>query len=84
MAKTYNAKLLIIHASAPDPDFVGYEAGQQSLRDERSKILYTENQILNDYSELAKRKGVDASGLLIQEPNIELILEECDKLKEDL
>jgi len=39
---------------------------------------------LNDYSELAKRKGVDATGLLIQGPTIELILEECDKLKADL
>ena len=84
MTKVYNAKLWIIHASAPDPDFVGYEAGPQSVRDERAKTLFTENQILNDYSELAKRKGVDATGLLIQGPTIELILEECDKLKADL
>ncbi len=84
MAKAYKAKLWIIHASAPDPDFVGYEAGPQSVREERAKTLFTENQILNDYSELAKRKGVEATGLLIQGPTIELILEECDKLKADL
>jgi len=84
MAKTYQAKLWIIHASAPDPDFVGYEAGPQSVRDERARTLFTENKILNDYADLAKRKGVDATGLLIQGPTTELILEECDKLKADL
>ena len=84
MAKVYNAKLWIIHASAPDPDFVSYEAGPQSVRDERAKTLLAENKILNNYSDLAKRKGIEAAGLLIQGPTIELILEECDKLKADL
>lgn len=84
MAGVYHAKLWILHASAPDPDFVGYEAGPQSVRDERAKTLFTENTILNNYSDLAKRNNVEAAGLLIQGPTIELILEECDKLKADL
>jgi nucleotide-binding universal stress UspA family protein len=84
MAKVYQAKLWIIHASAPDPDFVGFEAGPQSVRDERAGTLLKENKILNNYSDLAKRNGVEATGLLIQGPTIELILEECDKLEADL
>ncbi len=84
LALKFNAKLWIIHASAPDPDFVGYEAGPQSVRDERAHTLFKENQILNDYSDLAQRQGIKATGLLIQGPTIELILEECKKLKADL
>jgi nucleotide-binding universal stress UspA family protein len=84
MAKAFNAKLWIIHASAPDPDFVSYEAGPQSVRDERAKTLFTENAILNDYSDLAQKKGIKAAGLLIQGPTIELLLDECKKLNADL
>ena len=84
IAKAFGAQLWIIHASAPDPDFVSYQAGPQSVRDERAKTLLKEKHILETLAGLAKKEGVEAKALLIQGPTIDLILEETQKLNADM
>lgn len=84
IARKFDAKLWIIHASAPDPDFVGYEAGPQSEREARAETLRKEKRILETMAGLAEKEGVEASGLLIQGVTEELILEETHKLQADL
>ncbi len=84
IAKKYDAKIWIIHASAPDPDFVNYKAGPQSVRDDRAKTLLLENKLIEDLTKKAKQKGLEATGLLIQGATVSLIIEECDKLQADL
>ncbi len=84
IAEKFDAKLWIIHASAPDPDFVSYKAGPQSVRDDRAKTLLSENKLLEGLTEKARQKGIKATGLLIQGATISLLIEECDKLNADL
>ncbi|MEN8124938.1 MAG: universal stress protein [Bacteroidota bacterium] len=80
----FKSKIWIIHAAAPDPDFVSFDAGPQSVRDDRAKTLHEENKIIGLLTDKVKAEGLDATGLLIQGSTIELILKESEKLKADL
>lgn len=83
-AKKTKAKLWLLHVASPDPDFVGFEAGPQFIRDERAEKLWDEHKKLWEYTQNIEQQGVDADGLLIQGATIETILEESVKLDIDL
>lgn len=82
--KQINAKLWLLHVAAPDPDFIGFEAGPQFIRDERADKLWDEHKKLWNYKQEIEQQGVDAEGLLIQGATIETILEESIKLEIDV
>jgi nucleotide-binding universal stress UspA family protein len=84
MAKQFGSKIWIVHASAPDPDFVSFEAGPQSIRDTRADTLHKENRIIGLLTDKIKREGLETTGLLIKGPTIEVILEESEKLNAEL
>ena len=83
-AKKIRAKLWLLHVASPDPDFVGFEAGPQFIRDERAEKLWDEHKKLWEYTQHIEQQGVDADGLLIQGATIETIIEESIKLDIDL
>lgn len=83
-AKVFDAKLWLIHIVAPNPDFVGYEAGPQYVRDNRATQLKKERQQLEDYTAELEEEGVKAEGLMVQGATIEMIIEESKKLHIDL
>jgi len=84
LAEKFNSKIWIVHASAPDPDFVSFEAGPQSVRDERAKSLHKENRIIGTLSDKVKSKGLESAGLLIRGVTVDVILEESEKLNAEL
>ena len=84
LAKAFNSKLWLIHVSAPDPDFVGYDVGPQYIRDSRAEELRNEHKLIQKYSAALSAAGIDSEGLLIQGATIEMIIEEAEKLKVDL
>ena len=79
-----NAKIWLLHITAPDPDFVGYGVGPQYIRDVRAEEMRVEHRQLQEISRTAQTRGIDAEGLLIQGPTVETILEEANKLNIDL
>jgi len=83
-AESFDSKLWLMHIAAPNPDFVGYEAGPQYIRDNRGTELRKEHKLLQKYATTLKKKGVDSEGLLIQGATIEMIIEESKKLNVDL
>ncbi len=84
LAIPLQSKVWIVHIAAPDPDFVGYEAGPQSVRDTRASELRGEHKKLQEYANLLVTKGINAESLLIQGSTIETIIEESKKLNIDL
>ena len=84
LAQALGAKIWLLHVAAPDPDFVGYEVGPQSIRDNRAKELKQERQLLAKYARELQEKKVEAEGLLIQGATLDMILEESKKLDIDL
>ena len=84
LAKKFDSKIRIIHIAAPDPEYVGYDAGPQYIRDNRAEDLREEHKILQQYADDLKKNGIHAEALLVQGPTVKMILEEAEKLKIDL
>lgn len=84
LAKPFNAKLWLLHIAAPEPDFVGYSVGPQSVRDQVAAELRNEHALLNEYAEIIRQAGMDADGLLISGATVDLILEKARELDTDL
>jgi nucleotide-binding universal stress UspA family protein len=84
MANKFSAKVWLLHVTAPDPEFVGYDVGPQYIRDFRAEELRNEHKTLQEFAKRFEQKGIDAEGLLIQGATLEMILNEAQKLKIDL
>lgn len=84
MAAAFGSKLWLLHIAAPDPDFVGYEVGPQSVRNNRAHELRKELGLLQDYIGALRKKGIDAEAMLIPGTTIATLLEEAEKLNADL
>ena len=83
LADAFSARLWLIHVAAPDPEFVGYDAGPQSVRDQQATHLRDDHRILQDEAARLRDAGVDATALLIQGPTVEKILEEAERVGAD-
>ncbi len=84
LAEKSSSKLWFIHVTAPEPDFVGYDAGPQFTRDERAQEIKSEHVWIQEMADLAKAKNIDCEGLLVQGPTVATILEEAVRLHADL
>ena len=84
LAEAFGAALRIVHVAAPDPDFVGFEAGPQSVRSQRAEGLRKEHHSLQYMGERLKRRGVEAKALLLQGPTVETILKHAGEERVDL
>jgi nucleotide-binding universal stress UspA family protein len=84
MAVRTGAKLYILHVAEPEPDFVGYNAGPSVVRDQMAEQFHGEHQAVQAFSESLRQGGVDATGLLIQGPTVEVTLKEADSLNAEL
>ena len=83
LAEAFSAKVWLIHVAAPDPEFVGFDVGPQSVRDQRASNLRDEHRHLQDEAERLRGGGIDATALLIQGPTVEKILAEAERLEAD-
>jgi nucleotide-binding universal stress UspA family protein len=84
LAKAFSAELVLIHVAAPDPDFVGYDAGPQTVRDGRADELREEHKELQALADGLRDRGLSARALLIQGPTVEKILAEGERLGADV
>ncbi|MBP7830761.1 MAG: universal stress protein [Kiritimatiellae bacterium] len=81
MAKGLEAEVVILHVAEPDPDFVGYEAGPQTVRDAVASRLRNEHHLLRELEDKIKAQGVAVTSLLVQGPTIEKCLSEAARLQ---
>lgn len=84
VAKAFSAHLYIIHVAAPNPDFVGYEAGPQNERDFVAAHYHKEHRELGRFSDEARQQGINATALLVQGPTVEKLIHERERLQADL
>ncbi len=84
LGRCFQSKIWLLHIAAPNPDFVGYEAGPQHERDMRAEVLKKEHKKLTRYADQLKVKGLEAEALLVQGTTIETILNEAEKLNAEL
>ncbi len=84
LATAMSAKLYLIHVAEPEPDFVGYGVGPQTVRDSVSTELHKEHAHIQDIAESLRQKDIDATGLLIQGSIAETIIKQAKKLKSEM
>lgn len=83
LARQLHAKLVLLHVEAPDPGFVGYQVGPQSVRESVARSIQGDAQALHAMRDRLREQGRDVESLLIQGPTVEKIVEEAGRLKAD-
>ncbi len=84
MARAHGAALHLLHVEPPEPDFVGYDAGPQHVRDQVAHDAVQHFKEESALREQLRGEGIDAHSLVIQGPVVEKILDEAEKLAADL
>jgi nucleotide-binding universal stress UspA family protein len=83
-ARGFAAELLLLHVAAPEPTFVGYEAGPQNERQWRAERLRAEHRQLQDMAKKCQDQGVNTTPLLVPGATVEKIVEEAHRLDAQL
>lgn len=84
LAEAFKGTLYLVHVAAPNPDFAGYEAGPQVVRDARAQELHDEHRKLQELADALRSRQLDVKAMLIQGPTVETILGEARGLNADL
>lgn len=84
IAEAVAAKLWLLHIAEPDPDFVGYEVGPQSVRDALAGKFHEQHRKLQEIADRVRTEGLDTTALLLQGSTVETILAKAAKLSADM
>jgi nucleotide-binding universal stress UspA family protein len=84
LARVFSASLTLLHVASPNPDFVGYEPGPQSVRDQVARHLHEEHRQLQELDRQVETAGLKSTALLVQGYPAEKILQEAARLGADL
>jgi len=68
----------------PNPDFVGFDAGPDVVRDQMAEQFHREHAQIQAMAQRLRDDGRDATGLLVQGPTVDTILAQAEKLDADL
>jgi nucleotide-binding universal stress UspA family protein len=84
MATMMQGSLYLLHVAEPEPDFVGYDAGPETVREQVAKEFHQQHAALQDYAQALRDKNIDCTALLIQGMMVESILKEADKVNAEM
>lgn len=84
LARALGADLTLLHVAAPDPDFVGFEVGPQTVRESRAQTLELERRELHRIAEELREAGLPTRAFLFAGPTAEKIVEEAEQRNVDL
>lgn len=80
----FGAHVWLLHVAAPEPEFIGYRPGPDSVRDQVAKGLRAEHQQVQLLAKQLGSRGVEVTALAVQGPTVEKILAQMEKLDADL
>lgn len=84
LIKDSQAKIWLIHVVDPEPVFVGYDVGPDSVRDNLAHLYHEEHKNLQEKAHALKAKGIEAVALLVQGPVAITIMSKANKIKADI
>lgn len=79
MSRAFSARLVLLHVSEPEPDFIGFEPGPMAVRTAVARDFKKEHQKLEELSATVAVDGFQVLALHVQGPLVEKILDEADK-----
>lgn len=74
----------VLHVAEAEPDFVGYDAGPEVVRDQVAREYRDEHRQVQKYADDLRDGGIEATALLIRGPIVETVLKEAERLDADL
>lgn len=83
MARAFGAKLVLLHVSEPEPDFIGFEPGPIAVRTAVARDFKKEHQKLEELSATVAVDGFQVLALHEQGPLVDKILDEVAKQQAD-
>ena len=84
LARAFAANIVMVHIAAPEPEFVGYDAGPPSVRSAVARDLAEEHRRLHELTTSLDGQGVQVTALVFQGYPVEKILAEAEKWDVDL
>jgi nucleotide-binding universal stress UspA family protein len=75
-----SARVWLLHVAEPDPDFIGFDPGPQSVRNSIAKEYAGEHRQIQEIADRFRKAGMEATALLMQGPTVEKILEQAGRL----
>ena len=78
------AEVRLLHVAAPNPDFVGFEAGPDVVRNQVAVALREEHRKLEHLAEMFAEAKVRATPLMVQGPTSDTILEQARRYSASL
>jgi nucleotide-binding universal stress UspA family protein len=72
-------RILLLHVAEPDPDFVGYEAGPQGVRDQVADEFRTQRKTLQEMGELLRSAGIETTTLVVRGAIADTILDQATR-----
>ena len=84
IARAFGAKLWVLHAAAPEPDFVGWDPGPLGTRDAVARHLREHHRSVQAMAEELREDGLEATALLVQGPTTETILAQAEQIGAEL
>jgi len=84
LADGLGSKAYVLHVAAPEPDFVGYDVGPQTVRDSVAEEFHQELREIQEIAEGFRAAGIDAQALLVRGPTVATILDQAEKYSIDM
>ena len=78
------AEVRLLHVAAPNPDFVGFEAGPDVVRNQVAVALREEHRKLEHLAEMFAEANVRATPLMVQGATSDTILEQARRYSANL
>ena len=79
LAKATQGEVLVLHVAEAEPDFVGYDAGPDVVRDQVAKEFREEHRGVQAHADSLREAGIEAKALLIKGPIIDTVLREANR-----
>lgn len=83
LAESLNAEVYLLHVEAPDPDFVGYEVGPDTVRDSVAEGIHSDKHAIHRLRDDLRSKNLRVESLTIQGGTVAKIVEEAIRLQAD-
>ena len=77
LAQALGAELVLLKVAEPEPDFVGFEPGPQTVRMAVAHDFRAEHSRLEDLKAVAEAGGLKATALHVQGPIVDKILDQA-------
>ncbi|MGI9265225.1 MAG: universal stress protein [Gammaproteobacteria bacterium] len=75
-----DAHVYLLHVADPEPDFMGYDAGPEVVRDQVAHSYNEAHRHTQKLAESLRGSGLEATALTIQGAIVESVLDQAEKL----